>query len=165
MRRLNEKEQDILLVAWEFSKVQRYMGIAPERHLLGFDAKTIARLVEEKLLQKVKLKAYSQKIKGYKLTDEGKLLLAELCRPDEVRPLSSLEELLVDVLSVSRLSWNDGVAPKDILVKRHKSRLRLEAYTKGLVAKMTVQAKGGDSVKGYILTNAGYAYLKGNQLI
>ncbi|GAB6036062.1 hypothetical protein JCM15519_06210 [Fundidesulfovibrio butyratiphilus] len=166
MRQLSETEHAILLVAWDFSKVQRYLGIVPERHLLCFDTRDLVRLVDEGLLIRIKLKAFSQKIKGYRITDDGLRQVGD-CRQDcdEPGPLAHLEGLLVDVYCVSRLSWNDGVAPKDVIVKRHKSKLRLEAYTRGLIAKVKVQTKGKDSEKGYILTNAGYAFLRGNTII
>lgn len=166
MRQLSETEQAILLVAWDFSKVQRYLGIAPERHLLCFDTRDLARLVDEGLLVRIKLKAFSQKIKGYRITEEGARQVEGCCRHcAEPAPLEHLEDLLVDVYSVSRLSWNEGVAPKDVIVKRHKSKLRVEAYTRGLIAKVKAQTKGKDSEKGYILTNAGYAFLRGNTII
>lgn len=166
MRELSEAEQAILLVAWDFSKVQRYLGIVPERHLLCFDARDLVRLVDEGLLVRIKLKAFSQKIKGYRITDDGARQIEGCCRAGvEPGPLAHLEDLLVDVYSVSRLSWNEGVAPKETIVKRHKSKLRVEAYTRGLIAKVKVQSKGKDSEKGYILTNAGYAFLRGNTII
>jgi hypothetical protein len=54
---------------------------------------------------------------------------------------------------------------KSQILEHHSKKVLLEAFEQGLVAKVKIRQKGRDEVKGYILTCAAYAYLKGNNLI
>ena len=166
MREFSKEERDLMAVVDQFRQVSKYLGITPEEHLVSFDKDLVEGLFAEDILEKAKLKSFSQKIKGVRLTDHGLRLWREAACQEEPLPRITEAGLVVrDVLLTNLLSHTDEATPKSRILRNHSRAALVEAYEMGLLAKVRLKQKHREVVKGYIVTGAGYAYLKGNKLI
>jgi len=166
MRSFTDSEQALLRLVEQFGQVEKYQGITPEEMLFSFDKKDIERLLDEEILEKAKLTSYSQKVKGLRFTVQGLQLWNLFSERVEDVPLLTEAGLLVrDVFLHTRLSFTEEAVNRTMLLKYHSKKSLMEAYEMGLVAKVKIKHKHREEVKGYIVTSAGYAYLKGNKLI
>jgi hypothetical protein len=166
MRPFAESEQALLRVVDQFDQVAKYQGLAPEEFLVGFGRDAAERLLDEGLVEKVKLKSFGQKVKGLRFTEPGRRLWLSHTSQDERLPVITRMGLLVrDIYLANRLSHTGEAVPKDQVLRHHARGSLLEAFEAGMVAKVKISQKHQDVVKGYIITPAGYAYLKGNKLL
>lgn len=166
MREFTESEQAVLRIVEQFDHVAKYQGITPEEYLVGFKDDVLRGLIKDDILEKVKLKSFSQRVKGLRLTAQGgQLWRLSNCQECVFAPLSDMDLLLRDIYLHTRLSYTEEAVPKSQLLKYHSKESLLEAYGLGLVAKVKIKQKQRDVVKGYIATSAGYAWLRGNKLI
>lgn len=166
MRAFTESEQALLRIVDQFDQVAKYLGLAPEEFLVGFGHGVAEGLLDEGILEKVKLKSFGQKVKGLRFTEPGRRLWMLHWGLDERLPVITRAGLLVrDVFLTNRLSHTGEAAPKEHVLKHHSRQSLLEAFEAGMVAKVKIRQKHQDVVKGYIVTPTGYAYLKGNKLI
>lgn len=166
MREFTESEQAVLRIVDQFDHVAKYQGITPEEYLVGFKGDVLEGLLKDDIVEKVKLKSFSQRIKGLRLTPQGSQLWRLSSHDDCIfLPLSELDLLLRDVYYRTRLSYTEEAVPKSHLLKYHSRTSLAQAYELGLVAKVKIKQKQRDVVKGYIATSAGYAWLRANKLI
>jgi len=166
MRTYSETEQLLLELVDQFGRIRKYHGLTPEELLVAFDKAMIKKLLDEEILEKVKLKALGQKVKGVRFTSEG-LALWLLFKGDQECPtlMHEVEAVARDVYLLNRLSYTDEATSTDILLKHHSKESIKEAYALGMLAKIKLKRKNQDVIKGYVLTNTGYAYLRGNKLL
>jgi hypothetical protein len=166
MRNFSKGEEAFLRILDEFRKIKKYMGITPKEHLLVSSDKVVKKLMDDKVVEKVKLKSFAQKIKGYRFTDEGyrswKIFLGEV---DELPMPTETSNLLRDVFLQARLSWTGEAVTKRQILRHHDKKYLDEVYDLGLVAKVKLKGRNREIIKGYIITNTGYAYLKGHNLM
>ena len=166
MRDFSESEQSLLRVVEQFEQVEKYHRITPSQLLTAFEQKDIDRLLDDDILEKVKLKSFSQKVKGLRFTADGLgLWLAFTGQTEPSAVITEAGLLARDVYLHTSLSFSGEAMTKSQILEHHSKRVLLEAFEQGLVAKVKIRQKGHDEVKGYILTCAAYAYLKGNSLI
>ncbi|KAF0235272.1 MAG: hypothetical protein FD177_26 [Desulfovibrionaceae bacterium] len=166
MREFTETEHAVLRIIEQFGNISKYQGITPEEYLVGFRGDVLRGLIKDDILEKVKLKSFSQRVKGLRFTSQGEQIW-RLASHDEVvcPPVADMDLLLRDIFLRTRLSYTEEAVPKAHLLKYHSKASLLEAYQLGLVAKVKIKQKQHDVVKGYIATSAGYAWLRGNKLI
>jgi len=166
MRAFTEPEQALLRVVDQFDQIEKYQGLAPEEFLLGFRDKVANGLLDDGMLEKVKLKAFGQKVKGLRFTEAGKQRWMEFSGQEERLPvITKVGLLLRDVFNYNRLSYTGEAVPKQEILRHHHKSTLFEAFDTGLMAKVKIKQAHREVVKGYIVTGAGYAYLKGNKLI
>lgn len=165
MRVFTQEERPLLAIAEHFRQVEKYLGILPEQYLVAFDKRIIERLVAEDILEKARLKSYSQKIKGVRLTPLGSRMWREAQGMAEPPPVNPAGLAVRDILLMNLLSYTDEAVPKKEALKRHPKAALLEAYQMGFLAKVRLKKKDQEMIKGYIVTSAGYAWLKGNGLL
>ncbi|GFK95269.1 hypothetical protein NNJEOMEG_03128 [Fundidesulfovibrio magnetotacticus] len=166
MRAFNESEQAILRVVEAFDGVVKYLGITPEEHLVSYSQKHLERLLDEEILERAKLRFFSGKIKGVRFTRDG-LAIWRLFTGQET-PEAKLPDaglLVRDLYLRNGLSSTDEATPRDTLLKHHSRRALVDAFQAGLVAKVKIRHPGGEKTKGFVVTHAGYAWLRGNSLI
>ena len=166
MRSFSETEQSLMRIMEQFNRVEKYQGVTPEELLVSFDKKDIAALLDDEILEKTKLKSFSQRIKGLRFTPQGRQAWQAFTQEEEPGIIiSEVGWLVRDVFLQTRLSYSEEAVPKSHLVRYHSKGTLLEAYEMGLIAKVKIKQKHRDVVKGYIVTSAGYAFLKGNKYI
>jgi hypothetical protein len=166
MRVFSESEQSLLRVVEQFEQVEKYHRITPVQLLIAFEQKDIDRLLDDEVLEKVKLKSFSQKVKGVRFTSVGLRLWLTFTGQEEPRVVITAAGLLArDVYLHTCLSFSGEAMTKSQILEHHSKRALAEAFEQGLVAKVKIRQKGHEVIKGYILTCAAYAYLKGNNLI
>lgn len=166
MRSFAGSEEALLKVVEQFGRIEKYQGITPEEMLFPFDRAVIGQLLDEEILEKARLKSYSQKIKGVRLTVRGAQLWSIHNELDEHVPLITETALLVrDIYHHTRLSYTEEAVPKAQLLRYHSKGSLREAFEMGFVAKVKIRQKNREVAKGYIVTCAGYAFLKGNKLL
>lgn len=166
MRGFTETEHAVLRIVEQFGNVSKYQGITPEEYLVGFREDVLKGLVRDDILERVKLKSFSQRVKGLRLTHQGGQLW-RLASQEELLspPVSEMDLMLRDIYYRTRLSYTEEAVPKAHLLKHHSKESLMEAYGLGLVAKVKIKQKQHDVVKGFVATSAGYAWLRGNKLI
>jgi len=165
MRTFTEPEGLLLRVVDLFDKIKKYQGITPDEHIVFFDGKTTERLLKDGVLEKVNLKSFGQKIKGIRFSEEGRLAWQAQNREEPPRQPSATDRLVKDVYLASRLSFMGEAVPKSYILKHHSRTNLYDAFASGLVAKVKLRQAQRDVVRGYICTGAGYAYLRGNDLL
>lgn len=166
MRDFTETEHAVLRIVEQFGNIAKYQGITPEEYLVGFREDVLKGLIRDDILEKVKLKSFSQRVKGLRLTSQGGQLWRLASQEELVcPPVAAMDLLLRDIYLRTRLSYTEEAVPKAHLLKYHSKQSLMEAYGLGLVAKVKIKQKQRDVVKGYVATSAGYAWLRGNKLI
>lgn len=166
MRAFTESEQAILHVVEQFDRVEKYQGITPEEHLVSFQEKAMDRLLDEEVLEKASLKSFSQKIKGVRFTRQGLELWRLFTGRALPGPVLTEAGLLVrDVYLRNKLSYSEEATSRGQILKRHGRHALVEAFEAGLLAKVKIRQRRGEVVKGYVVTSAGFAWLRGNRLI
>ncbi len=166
MREFTETEHAVLRIIEQFDNISKYQGITPEEYLVGFREDVLRGLIKDDILERVKLKSFSQRIKGLRLTFQGGQLWRLASHDGLVcPPVAELDLLVRDIFLRTRLSYTEEAVPKAHLLKYHSKASLMEAYDRGLIAKVKIKQKQHDEVKGYITTSAGYAWLRGNKLI
>jgi len=166
MRDFSEAEQALLRIVEQFEQVEKYHGITPEQMLVSFKQKDIDRLLDHEVLEKAKLKSYSHKVKGVRFTPEGLQLWLDFTEQEkpvvEITPGGLLTR---DVYLQTRLSYSEEAVSRSQIIEHHSKEALAEAFETGMVAKVKIRQKHRLVIKGYIVTGAGYAHLKGNNLI
>ena len=166
MRSFSESEQSLLRVMEQFNRVEKYQGITPEEFLVSFRKKDIEALLDDEILEKAKLKSFSHRVKGLRFTPKGRQIWQPFTGEEEPGVIISQVGWLVrDVFLQTRLSYSEEAVPKSHLLKYHSKATLLEAYEMGLIAKVKIKQTHRDVVKGFMVTGAGYAFLKGNNYI
>ncbi|WP_243439266.1 hypothetical protein [Fundidesulfovibrio soli] len=165
MREFSESEALLLRVVDQFDKIKKYQGITPEEHVLFFDGKAAGKLLKDGVLEKVKLRSFGQKIKGVRFSEEGRLMWRAYTQEEPPHHPTATDRLVKDVYLASRLSFMGEAVPKSYILKHHARANLYDAFASGLVAKVRLSQPQRDVVRGYICTPAGYAYLRGNDLL
>lgn len=166
MRAFTESEHALLRIVEQYNQVRKYQGITPEEFLVAFEDQIVDGLLEVDILEKAKLKSFGQKVKGLRFTPQGlRLWLGSIGRDEQLPVITRAGLVVRDIYLYNRLSYTDEAMPKSQLLKHHSRVSLWEAFEMGLVAKVKIKLKHREEVKGYIVTGAGYAYLKGNKLL
>ncbi len=165
MRTFDEAESLLLHVAELFGRVEKYQGVTPEEHILFFDDKAKERLLEDGILEKVKLRSFGHRVKGLRFTAPGLAAWRDFRGEEHPPHPTAMDNLVRDVFYLSRVSFLDRAVSKKQILRFHSRSCLHQAFDLGLVAKVKLHQADQEVVKGYVVTNAGYAYLRGNQMI